>query len=126
MTPDELKQERLRRGMTYAEFGDWVAQQLTAADPDGKEVKPYSRQRIYDWENKIVPVPSRVEAMLLREEVERLKKLWEHELAPGGKIDHDEHYTRKELNAKRDQFASGKKPKEKKRGRERSSDRDND
>ena len=75
MTPDELKQERLSRGMTYAEFGEWVAQRLTEADPDGKPVKPYSRQRIYDWENKIVPVPSRVEAMLLREEIARLERL---------------------------------------------------
>lgn len=118
MTPDELKQERLRRGMTYAEFGEWIAQKLTATDPDGKEVKAYSRQRVYDWEHKVVPVPARVEAMLLREEIDRLKTLWEHELAPGGKIDHDEHYTRKELNDRRKQLEAGNKAKAKKRGRD--------
>ena len=125
MSPDELKQERLRRGMTYAEFGEWVAQQLTAADPDGKEVKPYSRQRIYDWENKIVPVPSRVEAMLLREEIARLERLLKHERSPaaGHEITEDEP-GRKELEEKREQLKTGKTPPSKKRGR--SADRDDE
>lgn len=118
MTPEELKQERLRRGMTYAEFGQWVAQQLTESDPDGKEVKPYSRQRIYDWENKIVPVPSRVEAMLLREEIARLERLLKHERSPavGHEIPEDEP-GRKELEEKREQLATGKKSPSKKRSR---------
>ena len=125
MTPDELKQERLRRGMTYAEFGEWVAQQLTEADPDGKAVKPYSRQRIYDWENKIVPVPSRVEAMLLREEIARLERLLKHERSPaaGHEITEDEP-GRKELEEKRARLATGKKAPSKKRGR--SAERDGD
>ncbi|MAB09953.1 hypothetical protein [Hyphomonas sp.] len=125
MSPDELKQERLRRGMTYAEFGEWVAQQLTAADPDGKEVKPYSRQRIYDWENKIVPVPSRVEAMLLREEIARLERLLKHERSPaaGHEITEDEP-GRKELEEKRERLKTGKKPPSKKRAR--SAERDGD
>ena len=125
MTPDELKQERLRRGMTYAEFGEWVAQQLTAADPDGKEVKPYSRQRIYDWENKIVPVPSRVEAMLLREEIARLERLLKHERSPaaGHEITEDEPW-RKELEEKRERLKTGKKAPSKKR--ERSAERDDE
>lgn len=125
MTPDELKQERLRRGMTYAEFGEWVAKQLTEADPDGKDVKPYSRQRIYDWENKIVPVPARVEAMLLREEIARLERLLHHETGPAaGHEVPDDAPGRKELADKRDRLMSGKKPLSKKRGR--SADRDQD
>ncbi len=106
MSPDDLKKERLRRGMTYAEFGTWMADNLTQANPEGKAVKPYSRQRIYDWENRIVPVPSRVEAMLLREEVARLERLLAHERSPaaGHEITDDEP-GRKELAAKRKQLA---------------------
>lgn len=121
MTPDELKQERLRRGMTYAEFGEWLAARLTEANADGKEVKPYSRQRVYDWENSVVPVPSRIEALLLREEIARLERLLKHERSPavGHEITDDEP-GRKELAEKRERLETGKKAK--KRGRE--TDRD--
>lgn len=121
MTPDELKQERLRRGMTYAEFGEWLAARLTEANEDGKEVKPYSRQRVYDWENSVVPVPSRIEALLLREEIARLERLLKHERSPaaGHEITDDEP-GRKELAEKRERLETGKKAK--KRGRE--TDRD--
>lgn len=120
MSPDELKQERLRRGMTYAEFGEWVAQRLTEAEPDGKEVKPYSRQRIYDWENKIVPVPARVEALLLRDEIARLERLLKHERSPavGHEITDDEP-GRQELAKKRDQLDDSKKGKRRSRSKGR-------
>lgn len=123
MTPDELKQERLRRGMTYAEFGEWLAARLTEANEDGKDVKPYSRQRVYDWENSVVPVPSRIEALLLREEIARLERLLKHERSPaaGHEITDDEP-SRKELAEKRDRQETDMKAKRGKR--ERGADRD--
>lgn len=118
MTPDELKQERLRRGMTYAEFGEWLAGRLSENAEDGKEVKPYSRQRVYDWENSVVPVPSRIEALLLREEIARLERLLKHERSPaaGHEITDDEP-GRKEIAEKRDQLDQAKKANPKKRNR---------
>ena len=79
-------------------------------------MKPYSRQRIYDWENKIVPVPAKVEAMLLREEIARLERLLQHETGPAP--------GHKELAEKRGRLKEGKKPAPKKRTR--SADRDAD
>ena len=118
MTPDELKQERLRRGMTYADFGTWLAGQLSEANGDGKEVKPYSRQRVYDWENGVVPVPSRIEALLLREEIARLERLLKHERSPaaGHEVTDDEP-GRKELSQKRERLETGRKLKSGKRAR---------
>ena len=52
--------------MTYAEFGEWLAGRLSESTKARKQ--SYSRQRVYDWENSVVPVPSRIEALLLREE----------------------------------------------------------
>lgn len=75
MTGDELRRERLRRGLTLAAFGDWLSSALNDANPGASPVKPYARQRVSDWECGRQPIPSKVETLLLRAEVERLSKL---------------------------------------------------
>ena len=105
MTPDELKKERLTRGMTYSEFGEWIAERISAAAPDQKTTRAYPRQRVYDWEHNVVPVPAKVEAALLREEVARLKRVLEHERGPAaGHEPHEEQISRKELLQKLREF----------------------
>ena len=80
MTGDEMTQDRLRRGMTYAEFGEWLAERVNDAQPEGqKPVQPYSRQRVYDWEKGVVPIPAKVETVILRNEIRRLNRMLDHE-----------------------------------------------
>jgi len=127
MLPDDLKKERLKRGMTYAEFGTWIAERLTEAAPDAKPVKPYSRQRVYDWEHQVVPVPSRIEAILLREEIARLERLLKHERSPavGHEITDDEPGS-KELAEKRDQLDDAEKGKRRSKSKGREADAGDD
>lgn len=66
MKPTDLLRLRERRGMSQSEFGEWAASLL--------EAKPYSAQRISDWENGRVPVPARVVVKLQEIEIQRLRE----------------------------------------------------
>ncbi len=67
MTRDDLKNLRRELGMTQAEFGEWTAKQINAAQDEGqKPVTPYARQRIHAWENGDIAIPAKVELILLR------------------------------------------------------------
>ena len=74
MTGDELKQERLKRGMTYAAFGEWLAERVNADRPDNEHVKAYTRQRVYDWEAREASVPDKIENVLLKERIKALSQ----------------------------------------------------
>lgn len=57
--------------MTLAEFGEWLSGVVNAAqDPKLKPVEPYSRQRVSQWELGNTPVPAKIEAIVLRRQLE--------------------------------------------------------
>lgn len=75
MTRDDLKNLRRELGMTQAEFGEWAAREINAAQDDSqKPVSPYTRQRIHAWENGDVALPAKVELILLRRVIEQKDK----------------------------------------------------
>ena len=72
MTGDELRQERMKRGLTYAAFGDWLAERVNADRPETEHVKAYTRQRVYDWETREESVPDKIENVILKERIKAL------------------------------------------------------
>ena len=74
MTGDDLKTERMKRGMTSAAFGEWLAERINADKPESQHVKAYTRQRVYEWESGAKDVPDKVEVVLLRERIARLER----------------------------------------------------
>ncbi|MCR9196581.1 MAG: hypothetical protein NXH88_17720 [Hyphomonas sp.] len=71
MKAEELTRYRVQLRMNYKEFGQWLSEQIAAHSDDSKPVTSYSRQRVYDWEHEIVAVPAKVEAAILRVQLER-------------------------------------------------------
>ena len=70
MNRDDLKALRRELGMTQAEFGEWVAQQINAGQPEGqKPVGAYSRQRVHEWESGSIALPAKAELVLLRRQL---------------------------------------------------------
>lgn len=58
--------------MSQAEFGDWLVRQINAELPEGqKPLSAYKRQRVHEWENGNIPLPARIELILLRRELEQ-------------------------------------------------------
>ena len=74
MKAEELTRHRQQLRMNYKEFGLWLSEQLAAHSDNGKAATTYSRQRVYDWEHEIVPVPAKVEAAILRVQLERANR----------------------------------------------------
>ena len=72
MTGHELKEERMKRGMTYAAFGEWLAARINRDKPEDQQVRPYTRQRVYEWESGAKDVPDKIEVVILRERLEHL------------------------------------------------------
>ncbi|MEM9360717.1 MAG: hypothetical protein AAGB04_31470 [Pseudomonadota bacterium] len=77
MKAKELTQFRMRLGYNYKEFGQWLATEIASQTNDGTQPKPYSRQRVYDWEKEHVAVPAKVEAAILRYQLDRVEKQME-------------------------------------------------
>jgi transcriptional regulator with XRE-family HTH domain len=65
LTGEELRAERLRRGLTLEAFG-----QALAADTGAGAA--YTRQRVSDWERGLRPVPADVERVVLRRWLDQL------------------------------------------------------
>lgn len=66
MKPRDIQRLREQREMSQSEFGEWMAGLLDA--------KPYSAQRVSDWENGRVPVPARIVVKLQEIEIQRLRE----------------------------------------------------
>ncbi len=77
MKAEELTQFRSHLGMSYKEFGQWLADEIARQSGDTSQPKPYSRQRVYDWEKKHVAVPAKIEAAILRIQLERANERME-------------------------------------------------
>lgn len=68
----ELRQYRtLERAMTQYDFGVWLAAEVNAARPKGTaEIKPYTPQRIADWEAGRANIPAKAELVIRRLQLE--------------------------------------------------------
>ncbi len=76
MTKDELKDVRHGLGMTQTEFGEWLAQQVNAAqDTSLKPVSAYTRQRVHAWEGGDMPVPMKIENVIIKRQLEQKNDL---------------------------------------------------
>ena len=75
MTRDDLKNLRRELGMSQAAFGEWMSEQVNAAqDESQKAVSPYPRQRVFAWENGDVVIPAKVELVLLKRQLAKKDK----------------------------------------------------
>ena len=74
MTADEIEAERLKRAMSYTEFGRWLADEINAGKPESEHVKPYGRTRVYEWVHGNVAVPAKVEILFKDLEIADLKQ----------------------------------------------------
>ena len=71
MEKDELKQLRRHLGMTQADFGDWLSQQINSSqDQSLKPVGAYTRQRVAAWEGGDVIIPAKVEIIAMKRQLD--------------------------------------------------------
>lgn len=71
MDKEELKQLRRELGMTMADFGEWLSQQVNKQqDQSLKPVTPYTRQRIAAWESGDVVIPAKIELVLMKRQLD--------------------------------------------------------